>query len=252
MRVGFEYRAQRRDDGRAFASADRKHSVTGIYTSALPGLEPVNRCLAPFALSFKCDTIDGKNTPFGLRPTKAFAAETSCWAVGWSASAHYRTSELYRRISERRIFGERLLCANIVEKVLLGRRTKILMTTEAFFSLRREGPYRFSEKRPRSFVSALEKIAAAETSNNLHLRDFWGRSIFDFFNNIRQQRSFHNPSFRESESGRGHGFAPEHYHEALNLPGRILRSKRLERAGHVFSLAKCILRTHGQELRFAR
>jgi hypothetical protein len=24
----------------------------------------------------KYDTIDGKNTPFGLRPTKAFAAET--------------------------------------------------------------------------------------------------------------------------------------------------------------------------------
>ena len=61
------------------------------------------------------------------------------------------------------------------------------MTTEAFFARRREGSHRFSEKRPRSFVSTLGKIAAAETSKNLHLRD---RSIFDFFNNIGAKRTF--------------------------------------------------------------
>jgi hypothetical protein len=82
------------------------------------------------------------------------------------------------------------LVADIVEKVFLGRRTKILMNTEAFFARRREGPHRFSEKRPRSFGSALEKIAAAETSKNPHLRDFWGRSIFDFFNYIGANRPF--------------------------------------------------------------
>lgn len=63
------------------------------------------------------------------------------------------------------------------------------MTTEAFFARRREGPHRFSEKRPRSFVSSLGKIAAAETSKNPHLREFWGRSIFDFFNNIDPKRT---------------------------------------------------------------
>jgi hypothetical protein len=31
-------------------------------------------------------------------------------------------------------------------------------------------------------------------------------------------------SFREAQSDRGHGFTPERYHQAQNLPGRILRS----------------------------
>ena len=35
-------------------------------------------------------------------------------------------------------------------------------------------------------------------------------------------------------------------------PSFAFDSERLELAGHVFSLAKCILRTHGEKLRFAR
>jgi hypothetical protein len=49
-------------------------------------------------------------------------------------------------------------------------------------------PPRFSEKRPRTFVLALWGIAAAELSKNQHLRDFWRRSIFDFFNSIDPSR----------------------------------------------------------------
>ncbi len=54
----------------------------------------------------------------------------------------------------------------------------------------REGPPRFSEKRPRTFVSALLSIAAAEWCENQHLRDFWPRSIFDFFDSIGQNRKW--------------------------------------------------------------
>jgi hypothetical protein len=38
-------------------------------------------------------------------------------------------------------------------------------------------------------VSALLSIAAAEWSKNQHLRDFWCRSIFDFFDSIDPQRT---------------------------------------------------------------
>src|SRR5271163_4911931 len=44
------------------------------------------------------------------------------------------------------------------------------------------------KKRPRTFVSMLRHIPAAELSKNQHLRDFWRRSIFDFFNSIGQCR----------------------------------------------------------------
>jgi hypothetical protein len=51
------------------------------------------------------------------------------------------------------------------------------------------GPHRFSEKRPRSFVSALQSIATMESSKHQRLRDFWRRSIFDFCNTICQQQT---------------------------------------------------------------
>jgi hypothetical protein len=50
--------------------------------------------------------------------------------------------------------------------------------------------HRFSEKRPRTFVSTLKSIAAAEQSKNQHLRDFWRRSIFDFFDSIDPERKW--------------------------------------------------------------
>jgi len=36
----------------------------------------------------------------------------------------------------------------------------------------------------------LRSLAAAEINNIRHSRDFWSLSIFDFFNSIRQKRSF--------------------------------------------------------------
>jgi hypothetical protein len=54
--------------------------------------------------------------------------------------------------------------ADIVAKVFLGWRTKILRAANASYARRREGPYRFAEKRPRTFVLALKSDAAAEKS----------------------------------------------------------------------------------------
>src|SRR3984893_8331431 len=46
---------------------------------------------------------------------------------------------------------------------------------------------RFTQKRPRTFVSALASIAAAETSKHRLSRDFQSRSIFDFLQKYRRE-----------------------------------------------------------------
>ena len=72
--------------------------------------------------------------------------------------------------------------ADIVAKVFLGWRTKILRAADAFYARRREGPYRFIQNRSRTSVVALKSDAAAEKSKDQLSRDFPGRSIFDFCN----------------------------------------------------------------------
>jgi hypothetical protein len=74
--------------------------------------------------------------------------------------------------------------ADIVAKVFLGWRTKIFRAADAFYARRREGPYRFTQNRSRTSVLALKSDAAAEKSKDQLSRDFPGRSIFDFCNNI--------------------------------------------------------------------
>jgi hypothetical protein len=76
---------------------------------------------------------------------------------------------------------------DIVANVFLGCRTKILRTADAFYAWRREGPYRFIQNRPRTFLAALKSYGAAEKSKDQLLRDFWGCSIFDFCNTIKQE-----------------------------------------------------------------
>ena len=46
------------------------------------------------------------------------------------------------------------------------------------------------QKRSLAPVSILQSLAAAEIANALHLRDFRSPVIFEFFNTIRQKRSF--------------------------------------------------------------
>src|SRR5882724_1683125 len=75
--------------------------------------------------------------------------------------------------------GRCRLVADIVAKVFLGCRTKILRTADAFYVQRREGPYRFIQNRPRTSVAALKsEAAAAEKPKDQVRRDFSGCSIF--------------------------------------------------------------------------
>src|SRR5450759_2949357 len=82
-----------------------------------------------------------------------------------------------------------------LERVLL---KKSFLTSDGNFSgplmrfVRQDvkGPHRLTQKRPRSFVSAPKTVAAPAASKTPLSRDFGCRSIFDFFNNIRQKRSF--------------------------------------------------------------
>src|SRR5258705_5158229 len=79
--------------------------------------------------------------------------------------------------------------ADIVAKVFLGGRTKFFRAADAFYERRREGPYRFIQNRPRISVVALKSNTAAEKSKDQLSRDFPGRSIFDFCNNIGQTQT---------------------------------------------------------------
>ena len=85
--------------------------------------------------------------------------------------------------------------ADIVAKVFSGWRTKILRAADASNAWRREGPYRFIQNRSRTSVVALKSDAAAEKSKDQLSRDFPGRSIFDFCNNIRQNRPLGREDF---------------------------------------------------------
>jgi hypothetical protein len=64
------------------------------------------------------------------------------------------------------------LLADIVAKVFLGWRTKILRASDAFYARRREGLYRFIQNRSRISVVALKGDAAAEKSKDQLSRDF--------------------------------------------------------------------------------
>src|SRR4051812_29075704 len=79
---------------------------------------------------------------------------------------------------------------DIVAKVFLVWRTKILRAADALYARQREGPYRFIQDRSRTSAVALKSDAAAEKSKDQLSRDFPGRSIFDFCNNIGAKRIF--------------------------------------------------------------
>jgi hypothetical protein len=62
--------------------------------------------------------------------------------------------------------------ADIVAKVFLGWRTKILRVADAFYAAGREGPYRFIQNQSRTFVAALKSDATAQKSKDQLSRDF--------------------------------------------------------------------------------
>ena len=49
------------------------------------------------------------------------------------------------------------------------------------------GPHQSPQKRSPALVSILQSLAVAEIANALHLRDFRGHAIFEFFNTIDQK-----------------------------------------------------------------
>jgi hypothetical protein len=76
------------------------------------------------------------------------------------------------------------LLADIVAKVFLGWRAKILRAADALYARQREGPYRFIQNRSRTSIVTWKSDAWAEKSKDQLSRDFLSRSIFDFCNKI--------------------------------------------------------------------
>jgi hypothetical protein len=77
---------------------------------------------------------------------------------------------------------ERPLSADSVEKFFLGDGQNFLGPLMRLAS--GDVRDRFTQKRPRTIVSALRGFDAVETSKNQLSRNFWSRSIFDFCNSI--------------------------------------------------------------------
>jgi hypothetical protein len=75
------------------------------------------------------------------------------------------------------------LLADIVAKVFLGWRTRILRAADASHARRREGPYRFTQNRSRISVVALKSDAAAEKSKD-HFREIFRVLRFSTFATI--------------------------------------------------------------------
>ena len=129
-----------------------------------------------------------------------------------------------------------------VAKVFSGQRTKIIKTADAFRRRRREGPHRFAQKRPRSFISALRSIAVAESAKDQLLRDFRRRSIFDFCNTIPHVSALRTPGFDKlavrSAARAGHARHSSHCHtERSDL--KVARTSDTKSAG-CSQAAKCV------------
>jgi hypothetical protein len=82
-----------------------------------------------------------------------------------------------------RCLSQRPLRADIVAKVFLGWRTKILRAADASYARRREGPYRFTQNRSRISVVALKSDAAAEKSK-MNFREIFTVVRFSTFATI--------------------------------------------------------------------
>jgi hypothetical protein len=80
----------------------------------------------------------------------------------------------------------------VLKKSFWGDERIFFRAADAFYARRREGPYRFVQNRPRTFVAVLNSELAAEKSKNQLSRDFSGRSIFDFCNSITPTTDIHH------------------------------------------------------------
>jgi hypothetical protein len=76
----------------------------------------------------------------------------------------------------------------LLQKSFWGDERNFFRAADAFYERRREGPYRYIQNRPGTSVVALKSNTGAEKSKDQLSRDFPGRSIFDFCNNIGTYR----------------------------------------------------------------
>src|SRR6266446_3987637 len=113
-----------------------------------------------------------------------------------------------------------LLVADIVAKVFFGWSTKILKTADALRARRREGPHRFIQKRAPAFVLAPENLAAAAASKNRPSRDFRGRPIFDFCNNIGTFRTWRDVRLESAFGGKAENIYSERVFRLLTTHRR--------------------------------
>jgi hypothetical protein len=72
--------------------------------------------------------------------------------------------------------------------------TEDLRPAGASLSLRIEGPHQLPQKRSLTLVSILQRLAAAEITDALRLRDFPSPAIFEFFNTIGAKQSLRRGS----------------------------------------------------------
>jgi hypothetical protein len=77
----------------------------------------------------------------------------------------------------------------LLRKSFWGVERKFLEPLMRFMRGNVRGPYRFIQNRSRTSAVALKSDAAAEKSKDQLSRDFPGRSIFDFCNNICHNRT---------------------------------------------------------------
>src|SRR6267142_3140698 len=99
-------------------------------------------------------------------------------------SIEFATAALDRSLTASSAAPRSAFPSIVLKKSFWGDERKFLEPLMRFACGDMRGPHRFTQKRPRSFVSALRSIAVAVSAKKQLLRDFRRRSIFDFCNTI--------------------------------------------------------------------
>src|ERR1700686_683020 len=99
---------------------------------------------------------------------------------------------------------------------------KIPRAADASRASRREGPHRFAEKRPRTFVLALRRFATVELPQILLSRDFRRCSIFDFCNKIGTKRTSRDVRLESVVRAKADIAAALLFRHARNMPRQLL------------------------------
>src|SRR5258705_9415544 len=134
------------------------------------------------------------------------------------------------------------LTPDIVAKVFLGWRTKILRAADAFSARRREGPYRFIQNRSRTSVVALKSHAAVEKSKD-QLREIFRVARFSTFATISATNGLMHCNIQDRDSITSSAAASSEGGIVRPSAFALLRSPRIwlvaRPAGRQVSLPSC-------------